>query len=270
MKFINKKYIMVGILTLALGVLAAVATTKTFWNQSMTAQGKVVAFILNPDGKTDGAILDTGDQIHFGAETGAIIASQIKIGDALTATGHAGTKSDNGREVRAESLQIGDQTITVLHSKPKPPRGEGDRKGPKPPRPGDKDRKPRPEGDKMPPPPAPGDAGAPKPEDVEAPRPDNANAPKPELNQPPIAPMQTASASGQVKFVLVSGRGEARGLILSGGEQIALPKEVNDANLTFSQDTQVSVEGEAAKTDAGTFIRPTQLTIGNQTFSFNR
>lgn len=76
MKFINKKYITVGILTLALGVLAAFAATKTLWNQSATAQGKVVAFILNPEGKTDGAILDTGDQIHFGAETGALIVQQ--------------------------------------------------------------------------------------------------------------------------------------------------------------------------------------------------
>lgn len=261
MNFINKKYITVGILTLALGVLAAVAATKTLWNQSTTAQGNVVAFILNPEGKTDGAILDTGDQIHFGAETGAIIASQIKIGDALAATGRAGTHTDYGRELRAETLQIGDRTITVLHSKPKPPHDGGKGKGPKPPRPGEGDRKPRPEADKMPPP-APRDENAPKPEDADAPR--------PELNQPSAAPIQTASANGNVRFVLVGGRGEARGLILSGGEQIALPKEVNDANLTFAQDTQIGVEGAAATSDAGTFIRPTQLTIGNQTFSFNR
>lgn len=256
MKFINKKYITIGILTLLIGVLAAFAANKTWWNQSSSAQGTVVAFILSPEGKTDGAVLDTGDQIHFGAETGAIISRQIKIGDAMTATGHAGTKSDYGRELRAETVQIGDQTITVVNSKPKPPRGER-KPGPRE----DKDRrKPRPGDDKMPP--APQDADAPKPEDFDA----TPSA----LSQSPVAPRQTASASGQVRFVLVGGRGEARGLILSGGEQIALPKEVNDAGLSFSQDTQISVEGEAAKSDAGTFIRPTRLSIGNQTFSFNR
>lgn len=269
MNFINKKYITVGILTLFVGVLAAVAATKTLWNQSVTAQGKVVAFILNPEGKTDGAILDTGDQIRFGAETGALVSQQIKVGDALAATGHAGTRTDYGREIRAESLQIGEQTITVLHSKPQPPHGGGKGKGPKPPRPGD-DRRPRPEGDKMPPP-APRDENAPKPEDTDAPKPElDLNAPKPVSNQPPVEPMRTASANGQVRFVLVGGRGEARGLILSGGEQIALPKEVTGAILTFAPETQISAEGEAATSDAGTFIRPTRLSIGTQTFSFNR
>jgi len=32
----------------------------------------------------------------------------------------------------------------------------------------------------------------------------------------------------------------------------------------------VNVEGEAAKSDFGTFIKPTKLTIGDRTFSFNR
>lgn len=262
MKFINKKSIAIGIITLALGVLAAcaTATTRGWFDSSTSVEGTIIAFILNPEGKPDGAVLDTGDQVHFGAETGAILVQQIKIGDRLAATGHAGTKSDYGREVRAETLQIGDQTITVLHSKP--PR-DGDK-----PKPGDKRRpKPRPGDDKMPPPPA-------APDDANAPKPDDATAPKPESNQPlqvaPI-PAQTASASGNVRFVLVGGRGEARGLILSTGEQIALPKEVADnSDLKFNQDTQASAEGEAAKTEFGTFIRPTRLTVGNQTFSFNR
>jgi hypothetical protein len=110
----------------------------------------------------------------------------------------------------------------------------------------------------------------PAPQDTDAPKSEDIDAPPAELSQPPVAPRQTASASGQVRFVLVGGRGEARGLILSGGEQIALPKEVNDANLTFSQDTQISVEGESPQSDFGKFIHPTRLTIGNQTFSFNR
>lgn len=257
MKFINKKSIAIGIITLALGVLAAcaTATTRGWFNSSTSVEGTIVAFILNPEGKPDGAIIDTGDQIRFGAETGAIVAQQIKVGDRLTTTGHAGTRTDYGRELRAESLQIGDQTITVLRSQPKPPHGDK-------PKPGDERRpkKPRPASDdKMMPPSASQDANI-------APQPNaDANAPQPE----PI-PTQAASASGNIRFVLVGGRGEARGLILSTGEQIALPKEVNDANIIFAQDTQISTEGEAAKTDFGTFIRPTRLTVGNQTFSFNR
>lgn len=257
MKFINTKSITTGIIALLIGVFAVFGISKALnYSRDATVQGTVAAFILNPEGRIDGAVLDTGDQIHFGAETGALLAEQIKIGDSMSATGHAGTRTDYGREMRAETLQIGDKTITVLHSKP--PRGEGGDK-PKRPRDGkDKPKKPRPEDDQKPS------------QDVNAPKPDEADAPKPELNAPPAAPTQTASANGQVRFVLVGGKGEARGLILSGGEQIALPKEVNDANLTFNQETTIRVEGNSAKSEFGTVIHPTRLTIGSQTFSFNR
>ncbi|MGI8469019.1 MAG: hypothetical protein ACR2N3_11275 [Pyrinomonadaceae bacterium] len=254
MKFINKRYITIGILTLSVGVLAACAAAKTWWDSTTTVQGKVVTFILNPQGKIDGAVLDTGDQVRFGAETGEIAARQIKIGDALSATGRAGEKSDYGRELRAESLQIGDQTITVLNSKPKPPR--------------DGERKPRHDDDKMPP--APDTADAPQ-SNVAPPATADANAPAPNPASPPAPiPMQTASVSGQAQIVLVGAKGEPRGLILSTGEQIDLPREVIETGLTFNQGTQISVEGEAAKSDFGTFIHPTRLTVGNQTFSFNR
>lgn len=242
MKIFSKSNITVSLVALVIGVFAVVGIAKVFRQSTANVSGTITAFILNPEGKVDGAILDTGDQVNFGMETGAIVSEQAKVGDAISATGHAGTKSDYGRELRAETVQIGDQTITVLHSKPKPLRDE-------------RRPKPRPRDDKMPP--APRDANAPKPGDV---------------NAPPVVPipMQTATASGQVRFVLVGGRGEARGLILSSGEQIALPKEVNDANLTFNQETQISVEGESAQSNFGKFIHPIRLTVGNQTFSFNR
>lgn len=246
MKIFSKSNITVGLITLVIGVFAVVGIAKVFRQSTASVSGTITAFILNPEGKVDGVILDTGDQLNFGMETGVIVSEKVKIGDAISATGHTGTKSDYGRELQAETLQIGDQTITVLHSKPKSPRDE---RRPKP-RPGD---------DKMPP------ANAPKQDDV--------NAPKlSDVNFPPVAPipMQTTTANGQIRFVLVGGRGEARGLILSSGEQIALPKEVNDAGLTFNQETQISVEGESAQSDFGKFIHPTRLTIENQTFSFNR
>lgn len=243
MKIFSKSNITVSLIALVIGVFAVVGIAKVFHQSTTSVSGTVTAFILNPEGKVNGAILNTGDQINFGMETGAIVSEQVKIGDAISATGHAGTKSDYGRELRAETLQIGDRIITVLHSKPKPPRDE-------------RRPKPRPDDSRMPPP-APKDADEPKPGEVSA---------------PPVAPvpMQPATANGQIRFVLVGGRGEARGLILSGGEQIALPKEVNDANLTFNQEMQISVEGESAQSDFGKFIHPTRLTIENQTFSFNR
>lgn len=259
MKLFYKRNIAVGIIALALGVFAVFTIAKTFGQTSSSVIGKVTAFILNPEGKPDGAVLDTGDQVHFGAETGALVAEQIKVGDALTVTGHAGYKSDYGRELRAETLQIGGQTINVIHAKPKPPRGGGE--GDKPKGPKGERRPPRPGDEKMPPP-APSNATAPI-------APDNADAPVPPMPSS-IAPRATMMASGTIKTVLVGGRGEARGLILSDGTQVMLPKETVDAGLTFNEQTQVNAEGEAAKSDFGAFLKPTRLTIGDQTFSFNR
>ncbi len=249
MKLFNQRNIAVGIIALVIGVVAVFGLTKTFSQSTASVTGNVAAFILNPEGKVDGAILDTGDQVHFGAETGAIVVGQIKIGDALTVTGRAGDKSDYGRELRAETLQINGQTINVIRSKPT--RKGKDGKGPK-------GKKPQPRGD--------------KPE--AAPQPPNAENPNSGMSENvaalPVAPRETATANGSVRFVLVGGHGEAWGLILSDGTQVKLPKEVHDANLTFNEQTSVSVEGEAAKSDFGTFIKPTRLTIGDQTFSFNR
>lgn len=241
--YINGKNITVGIITLIIGIFAVVAIARTFVFRQITVSGNVVAFTLNPEGKVDGAILDTSDQIKFGMQTGELVSSQIKIGDALTATGHAGSSSSYGRELRAESLQIGDQTITVVKGGPKPPRDPKDR--PHPPR----DGKPGPKGE----------------------RPEPKDAPQPEMNGDiPLAPKELVKANGKVQFVIVGAKGEARGVILTTGEQMNLPKEVQDAGLTIDQNTDIAVEGDASKSDFGTFIKPTTLTIGNRTFSFNR
>lgn len=266
-KLFKSRNIAIAIITLAIGTFAAFGAAKIFFSQTTTVSGTVASFILNPEGKIDGAVLNTGDQVHFGAETGEVVASQVKVGDALSATGRAGSKSDYGRELRAETLQIGDQTINISPAKPRPPRDEQ-----KPSlRPGDDPKRgPRPDDDKMPSAP---DAKAPDAKaSIAAPAPDAADAPAPDAKAPvppPPAPVQTVSAQGQVQTVLVGAKGEPRGLILSGDEQVDLPKEVSDANLTFNQGTEVSVEGESAKGNSGTFIRPMRLTIGNQTFSFN-
>lgn len=239
-KFLSGKNIIVGIITLIIGVAAVLAIVKALAFGATSVNGNVVSYILNPEAKVEGVILDTGDQVKFGAKTGELIVTKIKVGDNLSATGRAGSSSNFGRELMAESLQIGEETITVVKGGPKPPREPKDR--PHPPR-------------------------GPKPGEVEIERPDsgeiNTEAPKP-------APKETVQLNGKVQFIIVDGRGEAKGVVLSSGEQLNLPKEVRDENIEIVQNTDLTVSGEVSKSDFGSFIKPSVLTIGNQTFSFNR
>lgn len=243
-KIFNGRNIAIAVMTLALGTFVAFGAAKAFFGKTETITGNVVSFILSPEGKVDGAILDTGDQVKFGAETGEVVTANLQIGSALTATGDAGTKSDYGREFHAKTLQIGDQTITI--AKPKGPKDSG----PKPPKPPKGDRKGPKEGEK--------------------PLPPDAEMNREEMPKPEVPAAETAKISGNVKYVLVNREGEPRGLILANGEQLSLGKEVEDANLSFDQNTSVSVEGEIAKGQFGTFVRPKVLSVGNQTFTFGR
>lgn len=247
-KIFNGRNVIIAVITLTIGVLAAFGAAKMFYGGTTSVTGNVVAFILNPEGRVDGAILDTGDQVKFGAETGEVVTANLPIGAPLTATGHAGTSSNFGRELHAQTLQIGDQTITIAAGKPKGPK-DGP-KGPKDDKPGkDKPRPPR-DGDKPLPPNAETNA-------------ENA----PESNRPSA---EITKVSGTVKHILVNREGKARGVILASGEQLNLGKEVEDANLTINANTVVSAEGETAKSQFGTFVKPKVLTIGNRTFTFNR
>ena len=252
-KIFNSRNIAIAVITLAIGTFAVFGMAKVFFSSSTTVTGNVVSFMLNPEGKVDGAILDTGDQVHFGAETGEVVTANLQIGSPLTATGHAETNSDYGREFHAKTLQIGDQTITIAGK----PKGAKDGKlhppkGPREPKDGDR--------------PMPPNGGKPAPIDGETPLPPNAeNAPAANAAKP-----ETATVSGSVQFVLVNKEGKPRGIILANGEQLNLGKEVEDAGLSFDQNTNVSAEGEIAKSQFGTFVRPNILTIGSQTFTFNR
>lgn len=252
-RIFNGKNIAISILTLAIGTFVALGASKLVFGKTETVTGNVVSFILNPEGRVDGAVLDTGDQVKFGAETGEVVAANLSIGGQLTATGNAGTKSDYGREFHAESLQIGDQTITIAHQ----PKGPKDG-GPKPPKGPRGDRPKGPKDDQPLPPNAEMNGEKPLPPDAE-------NAP--DANRPQA---ETAKISGNVKFVLVNREGEPRGLILTSGEQLNLGREVEESNLSFDQNTSVSAEGEIAKGQFGTFVRPNVLTVGNQTFTFGR
>ncbi len=281
-KIFNLKNVAIAIFTLALGTFVALGASKLLFDKQETVTGNVVSFILNPEGKVDGAILDTGDQVKFGAETGEIVTANVQIGAPLTATGRAGTKSDFGREFHAQTVQIGEQTITIA-GKPKNPRdgnkpGKGGRKGgrderdergdrpgkPHPPRDGDRPEKPR-DGERPMPPN--GEINDEPNGEQSAPNAENREVSAPETNRPAI---ETAKVSGNVKFVLVNREGKARAVILSGGEQLDLGREVENANLTIDANTIVTAEGEIAKSQFGTFVRPKVLSVGNQTFTFRR
>lgn len=245
-KYLNGRNITVGIITLILGILAVTAIARGLMFAQTTVSGTVVVFMLNPEGKVEGAILNTGDQVRFGLQTGELVSSQVKIGDSLSATGRAGSRSSYGRELNAESLQIGEQTITVIKGAPKPlhdrPHPPHDRK----PKPGDERHEPN---------------GASNPEP---------NADIPLAREVAPASKETVKAGGKVQFVIVGARGEARGLVLASGEQLRLPREVVNTGIAIDENTDVTVEGEASKSNFGTFVNPVHLTIGNQTFSFNR
>lgn len=257
MKFLNTRNIIVSIVALGIGVLAVFGIAKAFGSSTESVTGNIAAFILNAEGKVDGAILDTGDQVHFGAETGAIVTQQTKVGDALTVTGRAGYKSDYGREFHAETLQINGNTITVVRAKKAKPHGKGKEHVDKKP----KGKKPLPQDEKP--------EAAPQ-SNVENPTGDGNSENISQSAVPQPALRETMTANGSIRFVLVGKKGEAKGLILSDGTQITLPKEVKDANLIFNEQTTVNVEGEAAKSNFGTFIKQTKLTIGDRIFSFNR
>lgn len=222
MRLSKGKYVIVFVIVFCFGVLLAWGA-KRWWQQPATTQGQVVAFILDPEGRVEGAALDNGDQVRFGPQAGEIVVSRVKIGDRLVATGRAGTRSEYGREVRAETLQIAGQTVEIIPSRPKRPKH-----GP-------------------------------------------ALPPGPGAERGPMASEGgMTTAQGTIKLVIVDGRGQARGLILSDGTQVALPRAVAEAGVTLDGQTPITVEGRAAKSDFGVRIEPARLTIGQRTFSVDR
>ncbi|MER3429160.1 MAG: hypothetical protein C4334_13920 [Pyrinomonas sp.] len=223
----KSKYAIAFLIVFGFGVLLAWGAQR-LWQQATTTQGQIVAFILDPAGRVEGVALDNGDQVRFGAQTGEFVSSRVKVGDRLTATGRAGTRSGYGREVRATTLQVADQRVEIVPSGPQRPKGP--KHGPVPP-------------------PVPG-AGMILPEGS--------------------ALEEKATAQGTIKLVLVDGHGQARGLILSDGTQVALPRAVADAGVTLDAQTPVIVEGRAMKSDFGVRVEPARLTIGQRTFSFDR
>ncbi|MDQ2854901.1 MAG: hypothetical protein M3R68_01120 [Acidobacteriota bacterium] len=236
--------------------------------RSTSVNSQVIAYLLDDQGEVNGLLLTSGDQLHFSKQTGAVVAAQIKVGDQVTANGHAGSKSSYGREVRVEQISANGHTIVeaeAAHPRPHGPRAE---RGP-----GDRDDR---GGRRGPPDPRAEREGQP-PVGSEAQPADQSRAPgsdpnaTPNTNGTPVASSlpEVFKAAGTIRTHLVNGHGDVDGLVLSNGEQVRFSPRVGSLIVAAEQGatTQVSVEGNGIRNERGTVIRPTQITVGNQTIA---
>jgi hypothetical protein len=259
MSLFSKRNLLVGVLTFIIGIgtFAAIWGMPKFLKPSTTTKSQVTAYLLDERGAVNGLLLASGDQLHFSPQTGEAVATQIKVGDEVTATGHAGSKSNYGREVRVEQISANGRTIIEAKSGPKHPHEPRDR------------HEPKGHGERPAPPDAPAQAEV-KTETDAAPGSDAADAPQTENAQPAMP--ETFKATGTIKAHLVNGHGDVDGLILSSGEQMRFSPKVGKLIVAAEQaaDTQVSVEGTRVSNERGTVMRPTLITVGNQTIALER
>lgn len=269
MSVFNKRNLLIGLATfvIAVGATAAIWGVTKAKKRSTTIKSQVSTYLLDERGAVNGLLLSSGDQLHFSPETGTIVASQIKIGDEVSATGHAGSQTSYGREIRVEQLSANGRTILEVHGKKprKHDRDHGARNH------GDRDRAP-----------GPSNATAPIGTGGET----TTETPRVQSGDPSSSPAQNAlpstaavpeptpeviKASGTIRVHLVNGHGDVNGLILSSGEQVRISPKVGKLIVAAEQGptTQVSVEGSVVRKDLGTVIRPTYITVGNQTITLS-
>jgi hypothetical protein len=75
------------------------------------------------------------------------------------------------------------------------------------------------------------------------------------------------TARGKAQAFLVGERGEVTGLALDSGEQVHFGPRIGELLVSGSTAAHpdVVVEGDAVKSDQGTVMRATQITLGAQT-----
>lgn len=279
MSVFSKRNLLVGIAIIAIGVgaCAAIWGARRFMRRSTSIKSQVTAYLLDDRGDVNGLLLASGDQIHFSPQTGAVVASQIKVGDEVTANGHPGTQSSYGREVRVEQISANGRTIVEAEAGPPRLDGPHDKRGPRDreDRPGPPDARAQREG-------PPATIGTP----AKPTEPNQASASDPNVKQtgnaaPTTLPSPTPSpamspeafkATGTIRTHLVNGHGDVDGMILSSGEQVRFSPRVGQLIVAAEQGatTQVSVEGNGVRNEHGTVIRPMQITVGNQTIALGR
>jgi hypothetical protein len=267
MSVLRKRNLLIVIAALVVIVTAGVAiwAVPKLMHRSTSVNGQVTAYLLNDRGEVDGLLLASGDQLHFSPQTGAIVASQIRAGDQVTATGHAGAKSSYGREVRVESISADGRTITEAAAGPPRPHGPHDKGGPRD-REDGPDARTRPDAQAKPA--APTNVATNDQNAKAATSPSTAPSPVPSPEPSP----ETFKAAGTIGTHLVNGHGDVDGLILSTGEQVRFSPKIGELIIAAEQggNAQVSVEGSGVRNERGTVIRPTQITVGTQTIAVTR
>jgi hypothetical protein len=280
----RKRNLLVAIAAFVMGVgaFAAIWGVPRLLRRSTSIDSQVTAYLLDERGNVNGLLLASGDQLRFSPETGAVVASQIKVGDQVAVNGHAGSQSSYGREVRVEQISANGQTIVEAKSGPPRRHGPDDKRGPR----GRDDRsggpgprehpETRDEAETLP------TVGGPvgsetKPIEQNPASGNDPNARQTENAAPAIPPASQPSpeifkAASTIRTHLVNGRGDVDGLILATGEQVRFSPRVGELVVAAEKDanTQVRVEGNGVRNERGTVIRPTQITVGNQTIALGR
>jgi hypothetical protein len=281
MSVFRKRNLLVGIAILVIvGAGAAIWGVPRFMRRATSVNSQVTAYLLDDRGEVNGLLLASGDQLHFSSQTGAIVGTQIKVGDEVSASGHAGTRSSYGREFRVEQISANGRTIVEADARPPRPREPHEKHGP-----GERDSRAN----------HPGPPDSRERDEVQSPAVraeatptglnrapvDDPNAkqtasapPAPTSSPLPVSPVlpEIFKASGTIRAHLVNGRGDVDGLILSNGEQLRFSPRVGELIVAAEQgaSTQVSIEGNGVRNERGTVIRPAQITVGNQTISLGR
>jgi hypothetical protein len=254
MSIFSKRNLLVGIITFIVGIgaFAGIWGAHRFFARSATVKSQVTGYLLDDRGAVNGLLLASGDQLHFSPQTGQAVASQIKVGDEVTATGHAGSQSTYGREVRVAQISANGRTIVDAERERSGSHESADRRGQK--RPGE------------------------RPNQSDAPAQGEAKA------EPNVAPVNDANAkqsettalastefkaTGTIRTHLVNGRGDVDGLILASGEQVRFSPKMGRLIVSAEQGagTQVTIEGKGVRNERGTVISPSQITVGNQTIA---
>jgi hypothetical protein len=261
MSLFRKRNLLVGIVAFVVGVgaFAVIWGVPGFFRRSTTTQGQVTAYLLDDRGAVNGLLLSNGDQIHFSPQTGEAVASQIKVGDAVTATGHAGSRSSYGRDVEVERISANGRTIVEAESGPGRrggPREHRDRRGPTGP------------GERPGPPESRGPREA-MPEPNAAARDQRGTE---ETGDIPMEQPNVLKVAGTIKTHLVNHHGGVDGLILSNGEQIRFSPRVGKLVVAAEQGAtaQVNAGGPGVTNEHGTVLRPAEITVGNQTIALER
>jgi hypothetical protein len=244
MSVLSKRGILSGLVFLVIvGTAVAIWGVPRFIHRKATIKGQVTTFLLDERGGVNGLLLSSGDQIHFSPEIGTLVGTQLKIGDEVTGSGHAGIQTNYGREIRGEQLAFNGQTFVEVPAGPKPRHPDDDR--------GERKHGPRP--------------GPP----IDGPAPAPPQNPPTTAGPAPLPAPEVVKVSGAVKTHLVNGRGDVDGLILSSGEQVRFPPNVGETIVAAEQsgNSSVTVEGTVVRTERGVVINPTYITVGSQTIS---